>query len=394
LITRRGRRVTKNCNCNWKIKELQENKSKMMLSLASNFSMRKVAGVMFGLFSMVHFTASFVVTPTQFYHTSLMQKTTCPVKTFKAHLDEVVVEEDRTIESDRRSVLRTLFLTSSSVLAMSAPGMAEAAIDLSGLSGSQTVNGAGNSIVFDQIRSGGYDNDGSGVSRVQQLKQQQTPAENAKSANKPALSSSYKEDNGNAAVNVYVSGSARESKVGIAKLKTKFETDVLAPENSKGRYVKVQFEYPSDWLQLDRALGGIQFVDQRNGDKLYVLQAQLPSNTNLASVPKTFFGESIFGDSRSAIVRSGNTIDEYKVSYAKVISDCPEGMCSTRRRVLVKYATVTGNGYRVERRAIVDAYEIGDTAYMMVTSSNAVKFDAKGAERDTVESIVDSYSAE
>jgi hypothetical protein len=57
----------------------------------------------------------------------------------------------------------------------------------------------------------------------------------------------------------------------------------------------------------------------------------------------------------------------------------------------MKYATVTGNGLRVERRALVDAYQVGRDIYMLMTSSNAVKFDKKGIERDTVEAICDSF---
>ena len=293
------------------------------------------------------------------------------------------------LQSNVKNLKRRNFLVSTaSLLSLSGFSFVEkasAAIDLSGVSSS----GGGSSLILDQIRTGGYD--GSASSRVQQIRQSES---SSNSGSTYIVKQSPPEvDNGNAAVNVFVSN-ARQGKVGIAKLKTKYEAEVLAPSGSKARYAGVSFEFPSDWLQLDRALGGIQFVDQRNGDKLYVLEATLPEGKSLADVSKSFFGESVFGDERGAIPRSGNTIDEFKVSYAKVISDCPEGMCSTRRRALVKYATVTGNGYRVERRALVDAFEVGSGALMMVTSSNAVKFDAKGAERDTVEAIVDSFRVE
>jgi hypothetical protein len=144
-------------------------------------------------------------------------------------------------------------------------------------------------------------------------------------------------------------------------------------------------------------LGGIQYVDQRNGDKLYVLRANLPQGTTLETVPKQFFGDSIF-DQQGSIVRGGTTVEDYRVSSSTVSSQivpCPEGACSsTRRRLSIKYATVTGNGLRVERRALVDAYEIDSVVYMLVTSSNAVKFEAKGKERATVEAIVDSFRLE
>jgi hypothetical protein len=177
----------------------------------------------------------------------------------------------------------------------------------------------------------------------------------------------------------------------------RYQDQLAAPEGSRSKYVYVTFEFPSDWLQLDRMLGGIQYVDQRNGDKLYVLRANLPPGTTLVTVPKQFFGDSIF-DQQGSIVRGGTTVEDYRVSSSSVSSQivpCPEGACSSpRRRLSIKYATVTGNGLRVERRALVDAYEIDSVVYMLVTSSNAVKFEAKGKERATVEAIVDSFRLE
>ena len=177
----------------------------------------------------------------------------------------------------------------------------------------------------------------------------------------------------------------------------RYQDQLAAPEGSRSRYLYVTFEFPSDWLQLDRMLGGIQYVDQRNGDKLYVLRTNLPPGETLATLPKQFFGDSIF-DQRGSIVRGGSTVEDYRVSSSSMSSQivpCPEGACSiSRRRLTIKYATVTGSGLRVERRALVDAYEVDSVAYMLVTSSNAVKFEAKGKERDTVEAIVDSFRIE
>jgi len=62
-----------------------------------------------------------------------------------------------------------------------------------------------------------------------------------------------------------------------------------------------------------------------------------------------------------------------------------------RRRFKVKYTTVTGNNFAVERKGLVDAYEVEGMIYMLMTGSNAVLFDKKGIERDTVEYIVDSF---
>jgi hypothetical protein len=157
------------------------------------------------------------------------------------------------------------------------------------------------------------------------------------------------------------------------------------------------FEFPSDWLQLDKVLGGIQYVDQRNGDKVYVLRTSLPAGTTLATVPKTFFGDSIF-DQQGSIAKGGTVVEDYKVGASSVTSqvvNCPQGACSVpRRRLGMKYTTVTGNGLRVERRALLDCYEVDSDVYMLMTSSNAVKFEKKGKERETVEAIVDSFRIE
>lgn len=156
--------------------------------------------------------------------------------------------------------------------------------------------------------------------------------------------------------------------------------------------MNVQFDFPSDWLQLDRVLGGIQYVDQRNGDKLYVLKAKLPEGESLISVPKQWFATSLF-DAKGTIAASGVEVDEYKVSKSNVLND-GNGSTSPHRRLLVKYGTVTPNGLRTERRGLADAYEVDGVAYMLFTGSNAIKFDQNGPERETVEKIVNSFIVE
>ena len=48
--------------------------------------------------------------------------------------------------------------------------------------------------------------------------------------------------------------------------------------------------------------------------------------------------------------------------------------CMARRRLILKYDTVTGSGVQtVERRGLVEAYELEGDVYMMLTTSNAVK---------------------
>jgi hypothetical protein len=193
--------------------------------------------------------------------------------------------------------------------------------------------------------------------------------------------------------------------LGIGLLQ-RYEGYVEAPSASTRKQLFITFDFPSDWLQLDKLGGGIQYVDQRNGDKLYVLRAPLPEGKSLITVPKSFFAESIF-DPRGDIVKSGTVVEGGKTSKSATLNDCtpaaeeesggsaqysPAPDCRNRRRLTLKYDTVTGSGVQtVERRALVDAYEVNGDVYMLVTSSNAVKFEAKGKERDTVEAIANSF---
>jgi hypothetical protein len=108
------------------------------------------------------------------------------------------------------------------------------------------------------------------------------------------------------------------------------------------------------------------------------------------------------------IARSGVVAEGGRVSSSKMIVDCtttttansseenvPKNNCNTaRRRMILKYDTVTGSGVQtVERRGLVDAYQVGENdVYMILTTSNAVKFDNKESrERETVETIVGSF---
>ena len=264
---------------------------------------------------------------------------------------------------------RRAFISSAAVsthFLVGSPVIANAGIDVSGL----PVEGqtTGGSTVRDQLKAF----DGSGAARVQEVKatatavpviRQETTAPNASVATYALRYGDY----------------TRLTKLGFGE-RLRLDDYVLGPGNSK---VSVSFEFPSDWLQLDRVLGGIQYVDQRNGDKLYLLRATIPEMSTLETVPKNFFGQAIF-DVQGSITRSGTTIDEFKVGQSSMLL---EG----RRRLTMKYATVTGNGLRVERRALVDAHQVGQDVYMLMTSSNAVLFEKKGRERDTVEAICDSF---
>jgi hypothetical protein len=205
------------------------------------------------------------------------------------------------------------------------------------------------------------------------------------------------DDNQQAATYAYRSGGLPSLRpIGLTKLTTRYEGYVEAPKGFAQSGVPISFEFPSDWLQLDKLGGGVQYVDQRNGDKLYVLKATLPADTNLKTVPKSWFADVILspeGDvARSGVVAEGGRISRSQMTVDCTAEDVPNP-CAARRRMILKYDTVTGSGVQtVERRGLIDAYQVENDVYMMVTSSNAVKFEQKGSrERDTVENICDSF---
>lgn len=163
-----------------------------------------------------------------------------------------------------------------------------------------------------------------------------------------------------------------------------------------GKDVYASFEYPSDWLQLDRMMGGVQFVDQRNGDKLYLLKVKLPDGVeSIKDVSKAYLGDAIFNP-KGDLVRTGNNVEDYKVLSGKMITeDTDENGVKNgeipRRRFKIRYTTLTGNNFTVERKGLVDAYSYKGMIYMLMTGSNSVLFDKKGRERDTVEYICDTF---
>jgi hypothetical protein len=306
------------------------------------------------------------------------------------------LHQDNKFKWSRRSIFAASLLTTLTTIAvpLQQPQPANAAIDVSGLR--QVDAGKENSIILNQIRP--YDgSEGTRIQEIQKMKAATTAATPPSSYNGriAGIDDDIVEPDGVATYAYRYSTSFGPSitKVGNYGEKVRCDDQLLASSRNGNRngYISTSFEFPSDWLQLDKMLGGIQYVDQRNGDKLYVLKVNLPSDSGLVSVPKQFFGDSIFNP-QGAIVRSGITVDEYKVKSSTIISD--GSVAVPHRRLLIKYATVTPNGLRTERRAIVDAYEIDSVAYMMVTSSNAVKFDANGRERETVEAIADSFRIE
>lgn len=306
----------------------------------------------------------------------------------------------QSVNRDRRSFLTggmAMISTAATTTLSLPPQAAWAGIDVSGLR--VEGSGDGNSVLREQLKS----IDGSGSARVNQINEMSTASSSSPTSNSVV-------PNNNAVVNeeeldstiatwLYRSNpgfSPRLTRVGALGNLYRCEDQVVSPGKGLvgGSSVGITFEFPADWLQLDKFLGGITYVDQRNGDRLYLLKNKLPNGERLSTVPKAFFGTSIF-DPKGIIVKSqGIQIDEYKVSAATTIDECPNDSCSTHKRFKIKYSTVTGNGLRVERRALVDAYEMttDGLVYMIMATSNAVKFEKKDSpERQTVETIVNSF---
>ncbi|KAL9187019.1 hypothetical protein ACHAXT_010739 [Thalassiosira profunda] len=200
-----------------------------------------------------------------------------------------------------------------------------------------------------------------------------------------------------AAVYAYRSGGLPSLRpLGLTKLLTRYEGYVEAPKGYLRGQLPIAFDFPSDWLQLDKLGGGIQYVDQRNGDKLYVLRATLPEGTDLKSVGKQWFADAVLSPGGD-VVRSGVVAEGGRASRSQMIVDCSAddapNPCMARRRLILKYDTVTGSGVQtVERRGLVEAYQVENEAFMLLTTSNAVKFEQKGSkERETVDNIVASF---
>jgi len=149
--------------------------------------------------------------------------------------------------------------------------------------------------------------------------------------------------------------------------------------------VQVSFDFPSQWTQLGQ--NGIQYVDGSTGLKLYVLKAELPG-TSLADTPKKWFAQSVFSPD-GAIVRSGTTIEDFKVTKSTMV-DAPEGAAGARRRLSLKYTVITpANQRTVERFAVVDAYEVEGTAFMMLASASGTKWE--GGESVRCERVADTF---
>jgi len=169
---------------------------------------------------------------------------------------------------------------------------------------------------------------------------------------------------------------------------SRYEDQLSTPKGSKALSLSMRFDFPQQFQQLGRSLGGIQFVDGNSGLKVYILRAVLPPGTSLADLPKKWFGDSIFSPD-GQIAREGVEIDAYKVASAKVI-EAPEGAAASRRRFQLKYTVITpANQRATDRFAFLDAYEVEGVAYMCLASAGATKWE--GSEKERCERIVDSF---
>jgi hypothetical protein len=302
--------------------------------------------------------------------------------------------------ADRRQMMIAASTTLGLVVAGTAfPPVAKGGIDVSGLpvagGGGGGAASSPNSDLANQLRQSQY-NDGSAARRVQDMRTDSTtPPPNPAAALANNINTSRRNDSPPVGVATWA---LRATEPVLGKLNfgvtTRYQGRIVGPPSTPS--ISVNFDFPADWLQLDRANGCIQFVDQRNGDKLYLLRVTLPAETSLATVSKRFFAEALF-DPAGSLVRSGGlTVEDARVSKDITSTDCRDTtVCG--RRLMLKFATVTGNGLRVERRGLLQAYPVpGDNndVYMMVTSSNAVKFEQGGIERDTVENIINSFRIE
>lgn len=108
-------------------------------------------------------------------------------------------------------------------------------------------------------------------------------------------------------------------------------------------------------------------MDQRNGDKLYVLKATLPEDTDLKTVAKSWFADVILSPAGD-VARSGVVAEGGRISRSQMIADCAAedapNPCIGRRRLVLKYDTITGIGVQsVERRGLIDSYQIANDVY-------------------------------
>ena len=153
------------------------------------------------------------------------------------------------VASSRRVFVSTALL---STIGLCRPHLANAGIDVSGLS----VQQGGNPSLAEQLKA--YD--GSASTRIQQAKALQQTSTPSSSVIVPTTTPVV-DDRAPIATWAYRSNPGFNptiTKVGVVGTLSRLSDVVEAPSISKRRSIQIQFEFPSDWLQLDRNNGGIQ----------------------------------------------------------------------------------------------------------------------------------------
>ena len=148
-----------------------------------------------------------------------------------------------------------------------------------------------------------------------------------------------------------------------------FSDEVAGPKGSKKSY-RVSFQYPRLWTPIGQ---DVEVIDGNSGTLAYLVAAPLPDGASLSSLPRAWFGESLF-EPQGKLVRSGVSIDAFRVTSSalleRVNSDERE-----YRQLGLKYATVGGSGRTIDRKGLVTACEAAGLVYMFVATANAVRWD-------------------
>ena len=116
----------------------------------------------------------------------------------------------------------------------------------------------------------------------------------------------------------------------------------------------------------------------------------LPDGIDLKSMGRQWFADVLLSLA-GGVVCSGVVAEGGRISRSQMIVDCdtsgegvpPGPSCAPRCRLVLKYDTVTGSGVQtVERRGLIESYQVGNNAYMMLTTSNTGKSSSRrGARR-------------
>ena len=148
-----------------------------------------------------------------------------------------------------------------------------------------------------------------------------------------------------------------------------FSDEVAGPKGSKKSY-RVSFQYPRLWTPIGQ---DIEVIDGNSGTLAYLVAAPLPDGASLSSLPRAWFGESLF-EPQGKLVRRGVSIDSFRVTSSALLERANSDEREYRQLGL-KYATVGGSGRTIDRKGLVTACEAAGLVYMFVATANAVRWD-------------------